>query len=70
MKYKKLERDRKILIIISCYIGNIIEVDIGKSWITNQTVTKPVSKLNQPLELHFDDDAYSDEDGDLEWIEE
>ena len=53
MKYKKLERDRKMLIIISCYIRNIIEVDVGKSWIMNQTVTKPVSKPKQPLEIQF-----------------
>ena len=63
MKYKKLERDRKILMIISCYIRNVTEVDIGKSWIMNQTVTKPVSKPKQ-------NDAYSDEDDDSDWIED
>ena len=34
-----------------------------------QTVTKPVSKPKHPLELHFDDDAHSEEAGDSEWIE-
>ena len=70
MKYRKLVCDRKVFITISCYMGNIIKVEIRKYWIMNQTVTKPVSLPKQPLELQFDDDAHFGEDGDSEWIEE
>ena len=70
MKHRELPCDRKVFITISYYMGNMIEVEIGKYWIEKQTVTKPVSLAKQPLELHFDDDAHFDEVGDSKWIEE
>ena len=48
----------------------MIEVDIGKHWIMKQTVTKLVLKPQHLLELHFDEDAHSDEASDSEWVEE
>ena len=55
---------------MSCYMENIIEVEIGKYWIMKKTMTKPVSKPKQPLELYFEGDAHFDGDGASEWIEE